>query len=240
MRNDRNVQLLKWCSTALTAALACGCGSDSRPVKAPPVQAQTVQAESTARTSSAMVPSPSLAQLKGELVQGNADIDKVLGTLHMLTDPQTPPSELRPTYDAYSDQLARMTQRSAQVRRDAEQMRDSRDAYFAKWEEKAATIDNPSVRASAEARKSRLRAAHERITTNALAARDAYEPFMRDLQDVRKYLASELSPTSVQMLGDVSKKADADGAVVKQRVNAVIRDLDAVESADGDSGGAVR
>jgi hypothetical protein len=175
------------------------------------------------------MPTPSVAQFKAELIQGNADIDKVLATLGKLTDPQTPPAELRSTFDAYSDQLARMTQRSEQLRREAEQMRDSRAAYFAKWEEKAAEIDNPSIRASVEARKARLRAAHDRITTGALAARDAYEPFMRDLQDVRKYLAADLSPSSVQMLGDVGKKANTEGAVVKQRVNAVVAELDAVE-----------
>jgi hypothetical protein len=75
---------------------------------------------------------------------------------------------------------------------------------------------------------SSLRARHERITTASLAARDAFGPFMRDLQDVRKFLATELSPATTSMLGDVSRKANADGANVKQKIDAVIVELDAV------------
>jgi hypothetical protein len=208
----------------LVAAMAAGCGSDTRPVKAPPPQPDTV-----ARTSTAVMPASSIERFKADLVQSNIEIDRVLATLGTLTNPATAPSDLRRTFDTYSDQLARMTQHSEQMKREAEQMRDAQAAYFARWEEKAAQIDNPSLRASAEERKSRLRAAHERITSSSLLARDAYDPFMRDLQDVRKYLAADLSPTSVQMLGDVSKRANADGAAVKQRINTVIRELDAVE-----------
>jgi chromosome segregation ATPase len=228
MRSIYHERWSPWAATAILAALVVGCGSsDTRPVKAPPVQEDAV-----ARTSGAMMQAPSVEQLKADLTQSKSEIDRLLGTLGMLTSPNTPPSALRPTYDAYADQLARMTQRAEQMKREAEQMRDAQAAYFARWEAKAAQIDNPSVRASAEARKSRLRSAQDRITSASLAARDAYEPFMRDLQDVRKYLGAELTPTSVQMLGDVDKKATADGAVVKQRIDAVIAELDAVDRGD--------
>jgi hypothetical protein len=226
MPNVHSRHAPRWAVAATAAAFVCGCGSPSQtlPVKAPPVQQ-----DAAARTSAAVMQAPSAGQFKSELTQSKSEIDRLVATLGALTDPNTPPSALRPTYDAYADQLARMTQRSQQMKREAEQMRDARAAYFAQWEEKAAQIDNPSVRASAEAGKARLRAAHERITSASLAARDAYEPFMRDLQDVRRYMAADLSPTSLQMLGDVGKKAGADGATVKQRIDAVIAELDAVE-----------
>jgi hypothetical protein len=116
-------------------------------------------------------------------------------------------------------------------------MRDARATYFAKWEAKNAEIDNPAIRASAEARQARLRAAHERITTASLAARDAYEPFMKDLNDIRKFLATEVSPQSTAMMADATRKANADGAVVKRKIDAVTAELDAVIGATGNTGG---
>jgi len=226
MRNVRAFDSCTWfAAAALAAAMASGCGSDSRQVKAPPVE------EDAARTSAAVAESQaqSIANLKAELIRGNAEIDNVLGTLNKLMNPAATATDLRATFDLYSEQLARMTQRSERLRQEAEQMRDARAAYFAKWDAKTSEIDNPSLRASAEERKARLRAAHERITTDALAARDAYDPFMRDLRDVRKFLGGELDPASVRMLGDVARQATDDGAVVKQRVSTVIADLDAVE-----------
>jgi hypothetical protein len=208
---------------------AVGCGSDSRQVEAPPVQ----PADNSARAAGASMQAPTLDTFKAELTDKKAQIDGALATLNKLTDPRTPASELRGTYDTYADQLARITQHSQQMKQEAERMRDERAAYFARWEDKAAEIDNPSIRASAEARKNRLRAAHDRITTAALAARDSYDPLMRDLQDVRKFLATELSPATTAMLGDVGKKANADGANVKQKIDAVIAELDAVTSGTG-------
>lgn len=234
MRHVRLDRSTLWFAAALASAMLVGCAS-GREVKAPPVQEEPVAVTSSSSAASAsaaaVTPVPSIGQFKADLAQSTAEIDKVLATLGTLTNPQTPPSQLRSAFDMYSDQLARMTQRSVQMKREAEQMRDSQAAYFARWEAKAAQIDNPSIRASAEERKARLRLAQDRITSSALEARDAYEPFMRDLQDVRKYLAADLSPTSVQMLGDVGKKANADGTVVTRRINAVIAELDAVEGA---------
>jgi hypothetical protein len=178
----------------------------------------------------------SLESLKSDLTDSKSQIDAALGSLNKLTDPKTPAADLRGTYDAYSDQLARITQNSEKLRAEAEAMRNERAAYFARWEEKAATIDNPSIRASADARKARIRSGYERITTASLTAKDAYDPFMRDLQDVRKFLGGDLSPASVSMLGDVSKKANADGANVKQKIDAIIAELDAVDSGAGGGG----
>jgi hypothetical protein len=228
MRNVRTESFLFRVVACLGAAgllfNALACSSDTRQVEAPPPSPEA----NTARAAGASLQAPTLATFKSELGDSKAQIDGALATLNKLTDPRTPASELRGTYDTYADQLARITQHAQQMKQEAERMRDSRAAYFAKWEEKAAEIDNPSIRASAEARKNRLRASHDRITTASLAARDAYEPFMRDLQDVRKFLATELSPATTSMLGDVSKKANADGATVKQKIDAVITELDTV------------
>lgn len=217
-----------------TAALmiASGCGSDTRQVEAPPPsQSQAVsQSANSARAARASMAAPTLDSFKADLTEGKSQIDAALASLNRLTDPKTPASDLRPAYDAYSDQLARITQQAEKIKREADTMRDARSSYFAKWEAKAAEIDNPTIRASAENRKARLRAAHDRITSKSLEARDAYEPLMRDLQDVRKFLAAELSPATASMLGDVSTKASASGANVKQKIDAVIAELDTVTS----------
>src|SRR6185503_1292794 len=115
--------------------------------------------------------------------------------------------------------------------REAEAMRAKRNEYFARWEEKVSEIDNPNIRASAEAKRARLRESHDRITTASAQAKDAYEPFMRDLQDTRRFLGGDLNRQSVSMLGEVQKKATANGATVKEKLGVVIRELDAIEAA---------
>ena len=225
----------KLVAAAIALGTLGGCGSDTRQVNAPPPQppksAQvSASGSSPAReASSAMQAAPTSRALREELVASQRQIDKTLASLGTLRDPAT--TDLRAAYDDYSNQLARMTDHADQLRREAEAMRETRNAYFAQWEEKVSEIDNPTIRASAEARQNKLRESHERISRASGQAKDAYEPFMRDLQDVRRFLGGDLSKQSVSMLGDVQKKAAANGATVKEKIGVVIRELDAIEAA---------
>jgi hypothetical protein len=59
--------------------------------------------------------------------------------------------------------------------------------------------------------------------------KEAYKPFMADLEDTRKFLAADASKDSVSVLSPTVKKAQENGKLVKQRLDALISDLDAVE-----------
>jgi hypothetical protein len=168
-----------------------------------------------------------MGQFRASIGTAQQQIDSTLASLNALTDPNQ--QDLRGAYDKYADNLARMQQHAEGMKREAESMRNSRDTYFAAWEEKATEIDNPTIRASAEARRKRLRDGQEQISTATGEAKDAYVPFMKDLQDIKKYLATDLSKSSVADLGDAAKKVQADGQAVKAKLDAVAKALDAVQ-----------
>jgi hypothetical protein len=206
-----------------------GCGSsDTRQVNAPPVQQESALDAGAAAPAASKLGAPSVAEFKTNLLACKEQIDKTLAALADVTNPNTP--DLRGAYDKYGDQLARTEAQAMDVKKEAAAMRSARQAYFARWEARASEIENPTIRASAEARRQRLRDAHERIITDSEQLRDSYEPLMKDLQDVRKFLAADLSRQSVSMLGDVNRKSQADGAVVKQKIDAIVAELDQVEA----------
>jgi hypothetical protein len=211
-------------------ALLAGCGNpDTREVQAPPVSAeQPAPQTASMRTQGSSLAAPSVGQFKANLLACKRQIDGTLAALADVTNPNT--SDLRAAYNTYSDQLARTEHQAMDVKTEAAAMRAARQDYFAKWETKTTEIENPTIRASAEARRQRLRDAHERIITSSEQLRDAYEPLMKDLQDVRKFLAPDLSKQSVSMLGDANKKCQADGAVVKQKIDTIVDELDRIEA----------
>ena len=168
------------------------------------------------------------AQFRNDLVQAKSQVERTLASLTSLTDPNQ--SDLAGAYKRYSDDLMRMNQHAAHTRSEAKAMQDARDAYFARWEQKAASTDNPAIRADAEARRDALRASQQRLTTSTGELRDAYDPFMRDLEEVRTFVGKDLSKDTTSVLGTVTKKAQQDGQVVNQRIDAVIADLDSLKS----------
>jgi len=212
--------------------LLCGC-ADTREVNAPPPSQNpspvTSAGSVSAQGASASMGATSAAAFRTDLVAGQQQVDKSLAALRTLTDPAT--TDLRAAYDNYSNQLARMNEHAETLRREAQAMRDSRAEYFARWEEKVSDIENPTIRATAEAKRAKLRQSHERIATATVQVRDAYESFTRDLQDVRKFLGGELSKQSVSMLGDVQRKATQSGGTVKDKIGVIVAELDAIDAA---------
>jgi hypothetical protein len=214
-----------------------GCGSsDTRQIQAPPPPPKQSQplppsagAASSASVMTAAAVAPSSAAFRNELTASSQQIDRVLGSLKVLADPGT--QDLRAAYNDYSDQLARMNAHADQLKHEAEAMRSSGNQYFAAWEQKVAQIDNPTIRASADARRARIRDSQERIAADTSDARDAYGPFMRDLQDVRKFLGGNLSKENTALLGDVQTKARASGATVKSKLSSIITELDSIDAA---------
>jgi chromosome segregation ATPase len=216
---------------ALGVCVLAGCGSDTRAVNPPPQQPMPASASPSAAggpvAHADTLATPTMGQFRSSLTTAQQQIDGTLKSLTALTDPNQ--QDLRGAYDKYCDNLARMQENAENMKRQADAMRESRDTYFASWEEKATDIDNPTIRASAEARRKRLRDAHEQIATAAGDAKDAYGPFMKDLQDIKKYLATDLSKSSVADLGQAAKKVQGDGAALKTKLDTIGKALDTVQ-----------
>ena len=210
-------------ATAMTVAIGCSSGEK---VQAPPPAKKSTPPAASAGSTATPVTTP-MQIFRNDLVAGEQQIDNTLKALAQVTDPKQ--EDLKAAYDNFTNQLARTNDQADKLKREADAMRTAREKYFAGWEEKVADIDNPTIRASAEARRTRMRDSQERIVTKSQAVRDAYQPFMKDLQDIKKYLDQDLSKDSIADIGDAVKKVQADGAIVKQKIDAVVAELDAVQ-----------
>jgi hypothetical protein len=221
---------------ALVVCLAAGCGgSEGRSVNAPPAGSPSSKARAASATPprSAAAEAVGPAHLRADLLQAKQHVNSALASLRRLTDPAA--ADLQAPFNKYSNDLSALEQQAEKMRRESNKMRESQSQYFAGWEEKVSEIDNPTIRASAEDRRSRLRQAQERLTTKSGEVRDAYEPLLRDMQDVRKFLAGDLSKQSISMVADAANKVQQSGAVLNQKIDALVAELDALDS--GTAGG---
>jgi hypothetical protein len=66
------------------------------------------------------------------------------------------------------------------------------------------------------------------MTTSA-DARDSYRPFIKDLQDIKSYLSTDLSKARVADINDAAIKLHSDGMDVKAKIDRVIKVLDSIE-----------
>ncbi|MCB9757056.1 MAG: hypothetical protein H6753_01375 [Candidatus Omnitrophica bacterium] len=114
-------------------------------------------------------------------------------------------------------------------RRDKAQ-RDSLQAnnrqYMAKWQMELETIQDEDVKAALEQRKEKVIASFENIRSVLDDLREAYQPLLTNVLEIRKALALDLNSLGVQSLASSMNKAKGQAEVVKQKIAKARQELD--------------
>jgi chromosome segregation ATPase len=149
-------------------------------------------------------------------------------TLEALSRLSVPGVELRPQFEKYKAELAKMEERAKSARERAVSMREKGQAFFAEWEQQVKEIQNEDIRKEAQKRLAKRKKSYGRILTAVEEAREELVPFMSDLNDVRKLLESELSTSTVASTKSLIRQANWHGEDVRDSLSDVEKELDRV------------
>jgi chromosome segregation ATPase len=163
--------------------------------------------------------------LRQECAQGRAQITQTLEALSRLTVAGV---ELRPQFEKYKAELAKMEEKARGARERAASMKEKGQAFFAEWEQHVKTIQNEDIRAEAEKRLAKRRKSYGKILSAMEEAREHLVPFMSDLNDIQKLLDSELSASTVASTKKLIRQANWHGEDVRESLSDVEKELDRV------------
>jgi hypothetical protein len=163
-----------------------------------------------------------MGDLKAELERGKVQIDTTTAALNNLTQATDP----RIAFKAYEKELKKTQDHAKRVDDRAREMRKKGAEYFKAWEQQVAELGSDELRRRATERRAELTAAFQKISEASEALDEAYEPFMADLVDIEKFLAADLTPQSIALISDLLEQAAQEAAVVNQRVDDVIKQID--------------
>lgn len=173
-------------------------------------------------------------QTKARIDAARAEVAKIRNqiglTLEELNRLEKPSVELRPQLEKYGSELAKMEEQAKLARERALSMGEKGKAYFQAWEDQINTIANEGIRKQARERYNKRVKSYNKIVKAMTEARDAMNPFMSDLNDIKKLLDSELSRESVKSAKDTVKSANWHGADVVESLEDVERELDRVSA----------
>ena len=170
-----------------------------------------------------------LVRAKGEVQQVNASLDRLAAG-----------GNLEQTYKQYTKEVAdvRTAAARARARARAQDMRERERQYVAKWEKEMEQVSSPELKQGAEQRRATFRQDFGRVTTAAQSARDAYQPYIRELTDIQTALANDLTPQGVGAAKPAITKAKSEGQTLVQRIDALIAELDNVSGSMSPTAGA--
>ncbi|HOC57814.1 MAG TPA: DUF2959 family protein [Verrucomicrobiota bacterium] len=134
----------------------------------------------------------------------------------------------RPAYEAFAKAVQRIEVDSIRVRQRTQAMRARGDAYFDHWQNYFASAPNQQVRRRAEEHKAELKQSFEAIQQGAQQARDAFRPFLTDLQKLRAVLESDPSLARIDAHKRLMLAAKDKGRQVQQGLDRILAEMNTI------------
>ena len=182
----------------------------------------------------------SIASARDELGKTRRQIDATLASLNMLLS--SGEADLRKNYDKFAKETDAMTSEAGKIQKRQAEMAAKGRAYFDGWKQEGDTIQNEELRRLSQERWAQVQDRFTSIQASYAGAKDAFIPFMQDLQDIKKFLSNDLNANGIQTLAgtNVVAKANEDGPIVARNLDSAIVDLDAVATGMSSRGSSVK
>ena len=137
-----------------------------------------------------------------------------------------PSDHLRAAYDKYNADVKQMKDYAAAIHDDDADLEKNSDAYLRNWQKDASSVSNPELRAIADQRRNEIAEKYRGMSTAYTGATQTFTAFLRDIDDIRKVIGNDLTPT-----GQASVKNTALAQSVKSEGQQVAQSLQGAEAA---------
>lgn len=167
-----------------------------------------------------------IAQFREEIAKAKLAVDDTVKSLGQVA--VTADTNPRAAFQQYSKSLANLEATAAKAKSRAAEMKASGQAYFATWEKELAELKNPEIKALAVQQRAKLQASFDSIRTVAEPLKAQFDPWLSDLQDLRKYLSNDLTISGVDAAKPLFAKTQNEGFEVQKSMDALVAELNTV------------
>jgi hypothetical protein len=169
----------------------------------------------------------SIVDTRKEIVKAQNDLEKTLASLDEL---EHATGDVRPSYERFKKSFADTQAQADRARARAQDFREHRDEYLKAWEDEVSKINNPDLQTTAKQRVAAVKERFDAIHDVAQNCREAYGPFINDLNDVQRYFASDLTPDAVRKASPVIDQARKDGGALMGKLNDLILQMNVISA----------
>lgn len=162
--------------------------------------------------------------------KARAQIDTVLSSQDTLLN--APADRLREAYDRYDKDVKKMNEYADAIRENDTDLRKNGKAYLAQWQRDASNVSDPELRAIAEQRRGQIEQSSQGMRSTLTSAAGSFEAFLRDINDIRKVIGNDLTPTGQASVRQttVAQSAQSEGARAKSALQDAEQAIDSLRS----------
>ena len=169
----------------------------------------------------------SMQDVRLETAQTSGQLAATLSSLNFLSK-QTK-GDLRPTYEKFCAEVVK-TQSAAEVTRTRVRWLESDgQQYFRGWQDSINSIANESLRKKAQKRLNAVQEQYDEVKESLNVAARKFAPFLSNLTDIQKALATDITPGGVKAIRSTVRSANWDHQFVDKAIKSALKDLEKMQ-----------
>jgi hypothetical protein len=164
-----------------------------------------------------------------ETTRTSEQLKATLGAITGLTKQKT--GDLRPAYNTYCSEVTKTEAAAGWTRTRIQWMAGDGRKYFQDWQTTISGIANDSLRKKAQKRMDAVRTSYDKVEASLQEAGAKFKPFLSDLSDIQKALATDVTPGGVKAIKSTVRSANWNHQYVDKAINAALKEMDKMQKA---------
>jgi chromosome segregation ATPase len=160
-----------------------------------------------------------MAVTSSKLDKATAQIDAVLSSLDVIA--QNKSGDLRAPYKKFSDEVSKTEATAQAAHEQADAMKAKAQEQFDAWANESQNINDPNLKKANLERRDQARAAFAKVQDASQKAKQAWDPFIGGLRDIRTFLGTDLTSHGVDAVSSAIAKVRTDGQTLKNSIGQV-------------------
>ncbi len=139
--------------------------------------------------------------------------------------------DLRPAYNAYCSEVAKTEAAAGWTKTRIQWMAGDGRKYFQDWQTTVNGIANESLRKKSQKRLDAVQASYNKVEASLQLAGEKFKPFLSDLTDIQKALATDVTAGGVKTIKSTVKSANWNHQYVDKAIQSARKEMERMEKA---------
>jgi len=164
-----------------------------------------------------------------ETTRTSEQLKATLAAINALTAQKT--GDLRPAYNTYCSEVTKTGEAAGWTKTRAQWMSSDGRKYFQDWQTTVNSIANESLRKKSQKRLDAVKSSYDKVEASLLLAGEKFKPFLSDLADIQKALATDITAGGVKALKSTVRSANWNHQFVDKAINSALKEMSKMEKA---------
>jgi hypothetical protein len=171
----------------------------------------------------------SIRETHVETSRTDAQLNATLSALNALTDQKK--GDLRPAYNAFCAEVTKTEAAAGWTRTRIQWMAGDGRQYFKDWQTTISGIVNKSLQKKAQKRLDAVKVSYDKVEASLTKAGEKFKPFLSDLGDIQKALATDVTAGGVKAIKSTVRSANWNEQYVDAAVKSALKEMGKMEKA---------